>query len=153
MKYTTEIIVNVPLKEFIKKLDNPENMKHWQRGLIDYDHISGTPGEIGSKMRLIYKMGKREMELIETITFQDFPHAFHVTYDTKGMHNLQENFFEEIDENRTKWTSKSEFLPTNFMLRMMTLIMPSAFKKQSKKYLEDFKNFAEKGVSVAQKNK
>ena len=62
MKYTTEIIVNVPLKEFIKKLDNPENMKHWQRGLIDYDHISGTPGEIGSKMRLIYKLGKREME-------------------------------------------------------------------------------------------
>ena len=151
MIYTTEIIVNVPLKEFIEKLDNPENMKHWQRGLIDYDHISGVPGEIGSKMKLVYKMGKRKMELIETITFQDLPYAFHVTYDTKGMHNLQENFFEELDENRTKWTSKSEFLPTSFMLRMMTLLMPGAFKKQSKKYLEDFKNFAEKGISVAPK--
>lgn len=152
MKYTSEIIVNVPIKEFIEKLDNPENMKHWQRGLIDYDHISGTPNEIGSKMKLTYKMGKREMELVETITFQDLPHALHTTYDTKGMHNIQENFFEEIDANTTKWTSKNEFLATSFMLRMMTLLMPGAFKKQSKKYLQDFKNFAENGKSVAAKS-
>ncbi|WP_223033179.1 SRPBCC family protein [Hanstruepera marina] len=149
MKYTTEMIINVPLIEFIEKLDNPENMKHWQKGLIDYDHVYGTPGEIGSKMKLSYKMGKREMELIETITFNDLPHALHATYDTKGMHNIQENFFEEIDKNQTKWTSKNEFIPTSFMLRMMTLLMPNAFKKQTKKYLTDFKNFAEKGTSVA----
>ena len=149
MKYTTEIIVNVPLEKFITTLNNPENMKHWQYGLIDYDHIHGTPGEVGSKMKLQYKMGKRDMELIETITHNELPHALHATYDTKGMHNIQENFFEEIDDNKTKWTSKSEFIPTNFMLRMMTLLMPGAFKKQSKKYLEDFKKFAEKGVSLA----
>ncbi|WP_250432745.1 SRPBCC family protein [Hanstruepera flava] len=148
MKYTTEMIINVPLKEFIEKLDNPENMKHWQKGLIDYDHVYGTPGEIGSKMKLSYKMGKREMELIETITFNDLPYALHATYDTKGMHNIQENFFEELAENQTKWTSKNEFIPTSFMLRMMTLLMPNAFKKQTKKYLTDFKNFAEKGTSV-----
>ena len=58
-------------------------------------------------------------------------------------------FFEEIDNNKTKWTSKNEFIPTNFMLRMMTLLMPGAFKKQTKKYLNDFKNFAENGISVA----
>ena len=148
MIYTSEILVNVPLKEFIKKLNNPENMKHWQRGLTGFEHIHGTPNEIGSKMKLFYKMGSRKMELIETITNYEMPHAFHVTYDTKGMHNVQENFFEEISENQTKWTSKNEFLPTSFMLRMMTLIMPKAFKKQSKKYLQDFKNFAENGSSV-----
>ena len=58
MKYTTEIIVNVPLKEFIEKLDNPENMKHWQSGLVEYDHIYGTPGEVGAKMLMRYKMGE-----------------------------------------------------------------------------------------------
>ena len=149
MKYTTEIIVNIPLEAFIKKLDNPENMKHWQRGLVGYDYISGTPGDIGAKMKLLYKMGKRDMELIETITHKKMPHEFHVNYDTKGMHNIQENYFEETMNGQTKWISKSEFIPTGFMLRMMTLIMPSAFKKQSKTYMQDFKNFAEKGTSVA----
>jgi hypothetical protein len=148
MKYTTIIIINVPIKEFIATLINPENMKHWQYGLINFEHIHGTPGDVGSKMKLQYKMSKRKMELIETITHSELPHAFHLNYDTKGMHNIQENFFEEIDANKTKWTSKNEFIPTNFILRMMTLLMPGAFKKQSKKYLEDFKKFAEKGISL-----
>ena len=37
MKYSCEIIVNVPREVLIKKLDNVENMKYWQRGLISYE--------------------------------------------------------------------------------------------------------------------
>ena len=148
MIYTTEIIIELPLKAFIKKLDNPENMKHWQKGLVSYEYISGTPGELGSKMELKYKFGKREMELIETITQTNLPHEIHMTYDTKGMHNIQKNSFKETPEGYTKWISVNEFLPTTFTLRMMILLMPRAFKKQSKKYLLDFKNFAENEISV-----
>ncbi|HLV69839.1 MAG TPA: hypothetical protein VKY34_03970, partial [Xanthomarina sp.] len=71
-------------------------------------------------------------------------------YDAKGMQNIQENYFEETLEGHTKWISISEFIPSSFMLRMMTLLMPKAFKKQSKQYMQDFKNFAEKGISVSQ---
>ena len=145
MKYTIEAIIELPLKEVIKKFDNPENMKHWQRGLVSYEHLSGTPGQVGAKMKLTYQLGKRKFELEETITHKNLPHELHGTYDTKGMHSIQENYFSENEENHTLWTSKSEFLPTNFMLRLMTILMPGAFKKQSKVYLEDFKNFVEKG--------
>ena len=65
------------------------------------------------------------------------------------MHNIQENYFEAVGMDQTKWTSKSEFIASSFMLRMMMFLMPGAFKKQSKIYMEDFKNFAEKGTSVA----
>ena len=149
MKYTIETIINLSRAETIRKLDNVENIKHWQRGLVSAEHISGTPGEVGAKMKLSYKFGKREMELMETITKRNFPHEFHATYDTKGMHNIQENYFEAVGMDQTKWTSKSEFIASSFMLRMMMFLMPGAFKKQSKIYMEDFKNFAEKGTSVA----
>lgn len=149
MKYSIETVIELPLEEVIKKFDNIENMKHWQRGLVAAEHLSGTPGEVGAKMKLSYQMGKRKMELIETITHKNLPHEFHGTYDTKGMHNIQENYFSKTDEGYTKWISKSEFLPTSFVLRIMTLLMPGAFKKQSKIYFNDFKNFAEKGISVA----
>lgn len=149
MKYTIETIINLSREETIRKLDNVENIKHWQRGLVSAEHISGTPGEVGAKMKLSYKFGKREMELMETITKRNFPHEFHATYDTKGMHNIQENYFEAVGMDQTKWTSKSEFIASSFMLRMMMFLMPGAFKKQSKIYMEDFKNFAEKGTSVA----
>jgi len=149
MKYTTEIIVEIPRDAFIKKLDSIENFKHWQRGFIDYEHVSGVPGKIGAQMKLNYKFGKRRMDLIETITYIDFPNEFHATYNAKGMHNVQNNYFEKISDNHTKWVSINEFYPTTFAMRMMTLFMPGTFKKQSKKYLEDFKNFAEKGTSVS----
>ncbi len=149
MKYTSETTVNIPLHEFVTKLDNPENMKHWQKGLIDFEFTHGIPGEVGAKMKIRYKMGNRDLELIETVTHSEFPNAFHAIYDTKGMHNVQENFFKELPNGQTKWTSKNEFIATNFMFRMMTLLMPGAFKKQSKQYMLDFKNFAEKGTTVA----
>ena len=47
MNYTTEIVVDVPREEFIKKMDNPENMKHWQEGLIGYEQLSTKPGQEG----------------------------------------------------------------------------------------------------------
>ncbi len=148
MKYTSEITVKIPLEEFIKKLDNHDNMKHWQRGLTSYEHLSGSPGKVGAKMQLNYKFGKRNMSLIETIVDIKLPHKMFLNYDAPGMHNIQQNTFEETKEGYTKWTSKSEFIATNFKMRMLTLLMPNTFKKQSMKYLIDFKNFAENNITV-----
>lgn len=149
MKYNIEVIIDIPRDEVVKKMDNIENMKHWQQGLISAEHISGTPGKVGAKMQLNYKFGKREMQLIETITKNNFPNEFHAIYTMKGMHNNQENFFEETPDGKTKWTSICEFIPSGFMMKIMTTLMPGTFKKQSKKYMLDFKNFAENGISVS----
>ena len=143
MKYTSQIIVEVPLEQFVKKLNNHENMKHWQRGLYSFEHISGDPGEIGAKMKLKYNFDKRYMELIETITETRLPHKLFVNYDGKGMHNIQQNFFKQTAEGYTKWICKSEFIPTNFFMRCMILLSPKSFKKQTMVYLRDFKKFAE----------
>ncbi len=35
------------------------------------------------------------------------------------------------------------------MMKIMIFLMPSVFKNQSKTYMIDFKNFVEKGTSVA----
>jgi len=148
MKYVTEIIINTPREEVIKKLDNVENMKDWQRGLVNYEVIKGDPGSKGAQMKLEYQMGKRNMVLTETITKRNFPTEFHATYDTKGVHNIQYNYFQEIDAHTTRWISESEFRFSSFGMKIMSWLMPGIFKKQSQKYLNDFKNFAEKNISV-----
>jgi hypothetical protein len=149
MKYTTEITINAPREEVIRKLDNPENMKHWQRGLVRYKILNGTPGKEGARMELEYEMGSRNIVMVETIIKNKFPTEFHATYDTKGVHNIQENYFQESGPNTTRWISESEFQFSGFGMKLMGWLMPGAFKKQSKKYLTDFKNFVEKGTSVA----
>jgi len=147
MKYTIEIVVNVPREEFIKKMDNAENMKHWQRGLIGYEQLSATPGEEGSRMSLSYEMGKRKMDMVETIIKKNLPEELHMTYDTKGVHNIQKNFFKD-EGDKTRWISESEFQFSGFGMKLMGFLMPGAFKKQSLKYMQDFKAFAENDESV-----
>ncbi len=149
MIYSTEIIIKKPLKEVIRKMNSTENMKHWQEGLVSAEHISGTPGQFGAKMKLNYDFGKRKMELIETSTKQNFPEEFHATYNTKGMRNIQQNYFTETTEGFTKWVCKNEFQPTSFAMNAMLFFMPRAFKKQTKTYMTNFKNFAEIGTSIA----
>lgn len=150
MKYTCQIIINKPLEEVIEKLDNAENMKHWQRGLQSYTMVSGTPGHEGAKMDLDYQMGKRRVKMTETITKNNFPHEFHANYDAKGVHNIQENHFKQLPDGSTEWRSESTFEFSNFGLKLFGWLMPGAFKKQSMSYLKDFKAFAEDGTSVAE---
>ena len=68
MKYSNEIEINLPRKKVVELFDNPDNMPKWQEGFVSFEPISGKPGEEGSKATLKYKMGKREVEMVETIT-------------------------------------------------------------------------------------
>ena len=149
MKYSCEVIINAPREEVIKKLDNPDNMKHWQRGLLGYELTSGNPGQAGATMRLDYLMGKRSLTMVETIVKNNFPNELHANYDAKGVHNVQQNYFEELPDGTTKWRSEAEFKFSSFGLKFIGWLMPSAFKKQSMTYLNDFKAFIEEGTSVA----
>ena len=76
MKYTLEIIINLPRKRVLELFNSTENLYKWQPGLVSFDHISGTAGEVGAKSKMLHKMGSREIEMIETkkylTTFKEF---------------------------------------------------------------------------------
>ncbi|MEO9869976.1 SRPBCC family protein [Ekhidna sp.] len=142
MKYTCEITINRPKNEVGKLFGDPENMKFWQKGFQSKEVLSGDAGKVGAKTKLKYELGKRSLTMIETITHRNPPEEFHGIYETKGVRNLQKNFFKEEDGS-TKWISESEFNCSGFMKVMAFFMGKSAFKKQSKVYMEDFKSFAE----------
>lgn len=142
MKYTLEIDIAQPLGKTIELFDNPENLPKWQDGLVSFTHRSGTPGEEGAVSDLVYKMGRREISMTETIVKRNLPDEFTGIYEANGVKNWVKNSFESIDENNTKWISEVEFQFKGFM-KIMSKLMPKAFKKQSYQYMQDFKAFAE----------
>ena len=142
MKYQNQIEINQPLKRVIELFDNPENLKYWQPGLESFEHISGTPGQPGTKSRLKYNMGNRKIEMIETITRRNLPDEFSGTYEAKGVYNIISNKFFPLGDYKTKWVAENEFQFSGFM-KLMGWLMPGMFKKQSQKFMEDFKKFAE----------
>jgi hypothetical protein len=147
MNYSSEISISLPRERVIELFDNPDNMKHWQPGLISYEHLTGDSGKPGATMCLKYKMGKREIEMIETIIVRKLPDQFSATYEAKGVWNEVKNTFTEPQPGTTIWTSENEFKLKGFM-KLMALVMPGAFKKQSFKYMKMFKEFAESRYSI-----
>ena len=143
MKYTTEVEINKPIDRVVELFDNPGNLKEWMDGLQSFQHLSGTPGQPGAKSLLKFKMGKREIEMIETINVRNLPHEFSGTYEAKGVYNVVTNRFVPLAENRTKYITEQEFQFSGFM-KIIGWLMPGAFKKQSMKYANDFKNFVER---------
>jgi len=86
--------------------------------------------------------------LIETITVNNLPDEFSAVYDTKSMVNTMMNRFKSIDENNTEYIAELEYTKINgFMPKMMSVLMPGMFKKQTQKWLNQFKTFAEKTES------
>ena len=147
MKYQLEIDINLPRDRVIELFNNVDNLYHWQPDLIAFEHISGEPGQKGAKSKMRYKMGKRECEMVETITVSEFPNEFSGTYAADGCWNEVKNYFSEVDENTTRWVSENQF-KMGLLLRIMALFMPGMFKKQSWKYMEQFKAFAETNSEV-----
>jgi len=147
MKYTVSIDLELPRDRVVELFDDPDNLPKWQEGLVRFEPLEGTPGQPGARSRLVFQMGKRRIEMIETITERDLPDVFSGTYDAKGVHNVVSNRFLELGPQRTRWESQNEFRFQGFM-KLIGTLMKGSFPKQSLKYLQDFKAFAEEGKDV-----
>ncbi|MBZ9652003.1 SRPBCC family protein [Psychroflexus montanilacus] len=147
MKYTTEIIINKPRDLIIETFENSSLLPHWQRGLKRSRVVSGKDGEVGSKRKLYITMEGQSIKMTETIIKKNLPEEWHGKYTSKGMESIQQNFFEALSDNQTKWTSHSEFKFSGFM-KLISKLLPDIFKKRSVLVQQDFKAFIEDGKSV-----
>lgn len=147
MEYTVQIDIELPRDEVIALFDNPDNLFKWQQGLQSFTHESGEPGQPGATSRMVFLMGKRRIEMVETITVRNLPDEFSGTYDTAGVFNLVENRFTELSPTSTRWESRNVFQFRGIM-RIIGFLFKGAFPKQSLKFMEDFKAFAEHGTDV-----
>ncbi len=142
MKYTLEIEINQPIDQLVELFDNEDNLFKWMNGLQSIEHLEGKPGEKGSTTKMLFKEGKREVEMIETIIENKLPEEFIATYEAKGVYNLAKINFVSITDTKTKYVSEQEFQFKGF-IKLIGLLMPGMFKKQTYKYLKMFKEFAE----------
>ena len=140
MKFSCHVDIKVPLHKVIDLFENPDNLKEWQDDFISFKPVSGVPGEVGSKSKLIYK----KLELIETIIRNELPEEFKANYEHKHMVNTMSCRFKEVDSNTTRLDQEIHYTKFNgFVIKLMAKLFPGMFKKQVQKWLNQFKAFAE----------
>ena len=148
MKFRCSVDIDLPRPKVIEIFDNPDNMKHWQDGFISFEHYKGEPGKSGAESRIKYNINGREMELIETVLVRNLPDEMSGTYESKHTFNHMRNYFKEIDLRKTRWEAEIEYTELRgLMMKIMSRIAPGMFKKQTQKWMDQFKAFAEKKAS------
>ena len=142
IKYTEEIEINTNIDTVIALFDNPYNMQKYMDGIESYKVVKGNIREVGAKAEMTVLMGEKKIIMIEEIITNNLPEEKKVTYTADGVYNIVTNRLVKVSENKTKFINEQEFEFKGYM-KVMGFFMPSAFKKQSRVYLEDFKEFAE----------
>ncbi len=142
VKYSEEIEINTNIDTVIALFDNPYNMQKYMQGIESYKVVEGNIREVGAKAEMIVLMGEKKIIMIEEIITNNLPEEKKVTYTADGVYNIVTNKFIKVSVNKTKFINEQEFEFKGFM-KIIGFFMPSAFKQQSRVYLEDFKKFAE----------
>lgn len=146
MKYSCSIEIDRPRGPVVALFEDADRMGDWQEGLESFTHLSGEPGTPGAKSEIRYQMGKRRIEMIETIESYDMPDAMVSIYEAGSVWNRNENRFVDQGET-TRWEMDCEFRCGGFM-RLMAFFMPGAFRRQTQKMMADFKAFAEREIAA-----
>lgn len=145
IKYSCEIVINLPRAHVADLFDNPENLLKWQDGLQKMEHLSGTAGEKGAKTRLMYDQGGHTVEMTETILEWNMPEGFSSLYETAGAKNWLHNQFHEANLGQTRWVADNPFEFSGEMAAMNEAdeAMVESFRQETLKNMTLFKQFAE----------
>ncbi|MDE0112115.1 MAG: SRPBCC family protein [Albidovulum sp.] len=147
MKYELELEISAPRELVAELFIDQARFKEWQPSLLDCKSLHGKSGEVGARLELTHRMGKRSIVMSETVRESNLPERISYVYEAKGVWNPVDNHFQEISSGATRWRFKTEFQCKGFM-RIMSFFLPGAFKKESRRHMQAFKAFAEKEAAA-----
>ena len=144
MKIETTVIIDKPLDTVAKYFADPAYLKEYQEGFVSKELVSGIEGKNGAVSKMRYEHNNQKMELVETITANNLPHTFEAHYHHEHMDNTMKCTFAPLDDGRTEYRSVIEYTRINWVMpRLMSILVPSLYKKPVKRWLENFKRFVE----------
>ena len=144
MELRNQIQINAP-KDFVAScLRKSENFDKWQDDFQSATLINGDKDQKGTKTRMLYKFGKSDMELIETIRRNDLPHFFEALYEHRHIDNTMLSALEDAGDDKTVYSTVVNYIEMKgLMIKIMAKLFFGKFKKGPEKWMHQFKIFVE----------
>jgi len=141
MKFNYIVVINKNIHDVSTAFEDPKAMKACQEGFIEIVPLTGKKGTKGATAKLVYK----KFSLFETIIENKLPDIFYAKYDYRYTSNTMKVNFKEIAPSITEYHAEIEYLEfKGFIMKLMSKIAPSFFKKQVMKWMDRFKIYVEK---------
>lgn len=144
MKFSCSTSVHLSKDQTIALYYDQEHFDKWQDGFKEKKLLEGVVSEVGSKSEILFDQNGRKLELIETILENKLPEYFVGQYDHIHMTNTMKTTFKELRNGGTEITNEIHYTKFHSTIPwLMAKIFPSMFKRQTQKWLDQFKSFAE----------
>lgn len=144
MKFTCLTEIYASRDKVIQLWQDPANLKHWQSNFESHNYTSGKPGAVGSKTALTYNNKGSIFNLEETVIENNLPDTFEGEYVHLTMTNRMRSTFVAIDAHTTIWKAEIHYTQFNgFAIKIFGFFGKRIFKKQTQKWLDNFKAFVE----------
>ena len=142
MKTRHEVLIEAPRNVVWAAFDNPGNMLRWQPTLKSYTPQSGTPGEPGATIALVYDEKGGEVHMTETITERREPDFMASVYSSDRGKTVIVNHFEDLGDGRTRWVMYANHF-FNGMMKVMSIFRAGAIKRRTDNDMQHFKLLVE----------
>ena len=109
-KINASTTINKPVKTVWNYLDSQEHMAEWIENFVKYEHVSGEPGQVGSKGKHYYNEGGREIVMDEELLERIDNEYLKLGLTSKMLDIEIENFFKPIDKNSMELVTTVVFL-------------------------------------------
>ena len=141
MKYTVEATINRPISLVVELYNAPSNHIKWMPGILSHQITSGNRREPATESTFKFKVNGRDFIIKETIIKNDSTEIV-AEFISNGAINTQVTQFSKIDDDSTSYKVNESFELKGFM-KVIGILMPGSFKKQTKQFVEAFKGFSE----------
>ena len=142
MKTRHEVLIEAPRDVVWAAFDNPDNMLRWQPTLKSFTPQSGTPGEPGAAISLVYDENGREVRMTETIAERRKPDFLASVYNTEWGKTIVVNHFEDAGDGRTRWVMYANHFFKG-MMKVMGVFRAGSIRKRADNDLQRFKLLVE----------
>lgn len=143
-----DVFVSRPRQAVWDLFTQPDKMTEWVQGFESMRLLDGEPETVGSVHELVFREGKREVRMRETVTAFEAPRHFAFDAEAPGMTTHSETFFLE-EEGGTRIRSQNAFHPQNLLMRLMMPLMKGGVRRRIQGDFERFAALAEREISAA----
>ena len=147
LSYYEEIIINSDIENVIVLHEDPQFLGNYMNGFIAFESIKGEARKTGSisEISMIFNSNEsvtRKVIVKEEVISNNLPNQKVICLNSGSVKNIITYRFIKLSDNKTQFfrDHKYEF---NTYMKVYSFFMSRKIKRESYKYLKNFKNFVE----------
>ncbi len=140
--YTTQVIIEKPVKEVFETFNTEGLVKEWIPDLISIKPLETKPGKVGSTYEMIINNNGQEIKLVEKVLAYVPEEKVTLFFKADSMLKTDDYTF-TFENDKTTIVNKSTCRGSSYILSCLFPYFKGTFQEQDQGYLNNFKSYIE----------